>query len=679
MCADYDPYEQNFIINTNIFDSDEESDIEDNTEELQGNTIPPTRVLSQPRIQQNSNELIKQKYSNFKDMTLEQVLEICKEFIINWNYNKDIELHESIETAMTQCGLQSNDLYNQAIIYDKFQIPIKEIKALKFLLKSKNLQDKKYDDFNTYDEVLSNLIIVIANSMHMLLSLRQVIFALKPNYDINMTDDQRILSIKCDNYSDMKDGETLIRYTLNYFQKMEYRKYKEDIYKPIYNGKYFTHAWARHMEISKVVHNMVNKEQNSEIWRIMYTTKNGYNSLINYLNSCQEYEFPELKKDRTIFSFRNGIYNAREHKFYNFETSQLSPDIVACKYFDMDFEYIESLDAWKNIPTPSFQSILDAQFIDEDDYDEICKTAYILIGRLLYEVGDKDDWQVIPFFKGFAMTGKSTILKYVVKNFYEPADVGILSNDCADKFPVENLYDKLVYIAMDINERFSLPQMTFQSMISGEDVSIMRKHKTPLDELWTVPGAMAGNEFFGYRDNGGSIGRRVILFEFMNALTTAQLDNNLAHKIKLEIAVLLQKCNMAYLQAVDQWPRQNIWANLPQYFHQNRAYLLEQTNSLLEFLNSDMISFGGDEYLHKDEFVQAYMNYCKENGLKTKKFNKDYYSSPFAIAGNKNNTKISIRRNPIIKNVKRKGNYVVGLSIKYSLNDGNTDDESMAN
>jgi phage/plasmid-associated DNA primase len=410
----------------------------------------------------------------------------------------------------------------------------------------------------------------------------------------------------------------------------------------------------------------------------MYTTKSGYSQLISYLKSCQEYEFPELKKDRSIFSFKNGVYNAREHKFYPYETSRLSPDIVSCKYFDMDFDYIENIDSWKNIPTPSFQSILDAQFHEETDYTEICNIAYVLIGRLLYEVGDKDDWQVIPFFKGFAMTGKSTILKYVVKNFYEPADVGILSNDCADKFPVENLYDKKVFIAMDINQRFSLPQMTFQSMISGEDVSIMRKHKTPLDELWKVPGAMAGNEFFGYNDNGGSIGRRIVLFEFMNALTTAQLDNNLAHKSKMEIATILQKCNMAYHQAVRDWPRQNIWANLPQYFHQNRAYLLEQTNSLLEFLNSDLITFDNEQYIHKDEFVQAYMNYCKEHGLKSKKFNKDYYSSPFALAGSKNNTKIAVKRNPMVGNVKRKGNYIVGVSIKYSIND-NIEDETLAN
>jgi phage/plasmid-associated DNA primase len=667
-------YERSFNVNYDFgVDSDSEPEI------IQTLVIQENRI--QPIFQENTMNALNQRYSQTEDYSNDDIYNKCRLFIEVWNYNKEIATPSYIESCMNECGLRPNDLYNQSIIYEKFKIKIKEIKLLKFLLSDKNLSSHKYDDYNTYDGILSNLIIVIGNAMHLLLSLRQSLIALKPNYDTTMTDDQRILSVRINNGDDMKDGEILIRYTLAYIQRMGYRKYGEDVYKPIYHGKYFTHAWARHSEIAEMVHNMVDKDENSDIWKILYTTKSGYNSLINYLHQCKEYEFPELVKDRTIFSYKNGVYNAREHCFYNYKTSRLSSDVVSCKYFDMDFEFIENKDSWKNIPTPSFQSILDSQFIDEEDYTEICNVAYILIGRLLYDVGDKDDWQVIPFFKGFAMTGKSTILKYIVKNFYEAADVGILSNECADKFPVENLHDKKVFISLDINEKFSLPQMTFQSMISGEDVSIMRKHKVPLDIEWIVPGAMAGNEFFGYKDNGGSIGRRIILFEFMNALTNAQLDNNLAHKIKSEIAVILMKCNMAYHCASRDWPRQNIWANLPKYFHLNRAYLLEQTNSLLEFLNSDLICFGSEEFIHKDEFVQSYMNYCKEHGLKTKKFNKDYYSSPFAIAGNKNDSKITVKRNPTISNIKRRGNYVVGVSIKYSLNlDGNgTDDETLAN
>jgi hypothetical protein len=125
-------------------------------------------------------------------------------------------------------------------------------------------------------------------------------------------------------------------------------------------------------------------------------------------------------------------------------------------------------------------------------------------------------------------------------------------------------YNVSVYISPDVNSSFSLPQ----NMISGGDVSVMRNGIPPVDVEWKIPGALAGNEFFGYRDNDdGSIDRDIVLFEFMNPLSKEQLDSNLSHYIKLELPNILQKCNMAYLQAVRDFPRQNIWAKLPKYFH----------------------------------------------------------------------------------------------------------------
>jgi hypothetical protein len=269
----------------------------------------------------------------------------------------------------------------------------------------------------------------------------------------------------------------------------------------------------------------------------------------------------------------------------------------------------------------------------------------------------------------FTVTHNSTILKTIVKQFYEVSDVGILSNECAENFPIENLYDKKVFIALDIDNKFRLPQMTFQSMVSGEDVSVMRKHKTPMDIEWSVPGAMSGNELFGYSDNGGSIGRRIVLFEFMKTISSKQLDSNLTQKLKEEFPIILQKCNVAYLEASSTWSKTNIWKHLPSYFIKNRAYLLEQTNSMLEFLTSDQIAPDLQGFVGKDEFIQEYMSYCKEHALKHKRFSKDTYSSPFAIMGSKYNIPVSIVRNPIINGIKRKGQYITGIRLNTFSND----------
>ena len=603
----------------------------------------------------------------------EDLLNHCTSIIKRWKYGEKYTSQEFLIHCTNECKIIMPDFTNSDIIHNRFKEKVREIAILLPLIEQRGLKEKIYTSDITYYDVLSNLILVLGNMMHALFSLNLSMLAHTPSFDCSMSMDNRLQRITLDMKPKMPENEILLRYALSYIHRLNYRRLDTGVYYPIYTPDgHYTHAYAPKMEISELVHTIVNKDENTDIWRILYA-KGNVTNLTNFLTNCQEYEFPQLDSNRSIFSFRNGVYNAREHIFYPYNEVKLSHSIVACKYFNMDFAYIPTdepkFDWYNDIQTPTFQSILDPQFKDEEDYHEICKTAYILIGRMLYDLGQLDNWQVIPFFKGMAQTGKSTILKDIVKMFYEGCDVGILSNDCAENFPVENLYNKKVFIALDIDSRFRLPQMSFQSMISGEDVSIMRKHKTPLDMEWKVPGAMSGNELFGYNDNGGSIGRRIVLFEFMKIITNAQLDSNLTTKIKQELPIILQKCNVAYLEASSTWNRQNIWHHIPQYFHEKRAYLLEQTNSLMDFLTSDNIKYDKNSYIAKDEFVQMFMNYCKDHGLKSKKFNRDYYSSPFALIGSKQNVQIGLKRNPLINGVKRTGQYISGIAINTFIAD----------
>lgn len=608
--------------------------------------------------------------------TDEDLLNHCELIFKKWKYGEKYTINEFLVHCANECKITMPEITNGDIIHSQFKEKVKEIAVLLPLIEQRGLKETKYTPEITYYDVMNNLILVLGNMMHALFSINLSMLAHRPSFDCSMNLDNRLQRIKLEMEPKMPETEILFRYTLSYIHRLNYRRKGNAVYQPVYtsDGNY-THAYAHKMEISELVHTLTNKDENTDIWRILYA-KGNVTNLTNFLTNCQEYEFPELKSNRSIFSFKNGVYDASEHLFFPYDTYKLSHSIVACKYFDMDFDYIKTdtpkFDWYNDIETPSFQSILDPQFQEEEDYHEICKTAYVLIGRMLYDIGARDKWQVIPFFKGMAQTGKSTILKDIVKMFYESCDVGILNNDCAENFPVENLYDKKAWVALDIDNRFRLPQMSFQSMISGEDISVMRKHKTPLDIEWTVPGAMSGNELFGYNDNGGSIGRRIILFEFMKIITNAQLDSNLTFKIRTELPHILQKCNIAYLEASSTWNKQNIWHHIPQYFHDKRAYLLEQTNSLMEFLTSDHIKYDKNTYIAKDEFVQMFMNYCKDHGLKSKKFNRDYYSSPFALIGSKNSVNIALKRSPLINGVRRTGQYISGITINNVIDNDET-------
>lgn len=104
---------------------------------------------------------------------------------------------------------------------------------------------------------------------------------------------------------------------------------------------------------------------------------------------------------------------------------------------------------------------------------------------------------MIPFFKGMASSGKSTIVLKVAKQFYDPIDVGTLSNNHEKKFGLSQLHDKLLFVAPEIKSDLQIEQAEFQSIVSGEDIAIAVKHKVAFSKQWTVPGVLAGNEVPG--------------------------------------------------------------------------------------------------------------------------------------------------------------------------------------
>src|SRR5690606_20911626 len=155
-----------------------------------------------------------------------------------------------------------------------------------------------------------------------------------------------------------------------------------------------------------------------------------------------------------------------------------------CHFIDQQFsnswtEYLNQYEqepVFLNIPTPTMEQILNHQRFSED----VKLWVYIMIGRMLFDVGERDDWQVLLFIRGIAGTGKSTIGR-VLKRFYADEDVGQLSNNCEALFGLQTLYNKYMWICYEAKENFRLDQGMLQSMISGEPMSIARKHMEALN------------------------------------------------------------------------------------------------------------------------------------------------------------------------------------------------------
>ena len=99
-----------------------------------------------------------------------------------------------------------------------------------------------------------------------------------------------------------------------------------------------------------------------------------------------------------------------------------------------------------------------------------------------------------------------------------------------------------MFIAPECRESMALEQAEFQSMVSGEDVSVAIKHEKAKSIQWTTPGVMA-DEMPDARHRRFDL-RRLVTFNFVRQVKDA--DATLPQKLKSEVPVST-KVRRAYL------------------------------------------------------------------------------------------------------------------------------------
>ena len=165
---------------------------------------------------------------------------------------------------------------------------------------------------------------------------------------------------------------------------------------------------------------------------------------------------------------------------------------------------------------------------------EVQVFVYVFMGRMLHALGTFDSWQIIFFLKGRGGSGKSTAA-HICSQFFNRSDVGILSNNIESKFGLQNLVDKYMFICFEVKKNFSLDQADFQSLVSGEDISVARKNTSTKEQKWTLPGLMCGNEAPGYMDSQGSLTRRLAIVNFKYGVAERDCKPDLLREILNEL------------------------------------------------------------------------------------------------------------------------------------------------
>jgi len=423
----------------------------------------------------------------------------------------------------------------------------------------------------------------------------------------------------------------------NELHKKKYRRYKDQCCKQIITvDGYNTKAWKPVMEIKDFVTSFAQKETEYDVWKHLTSKGSNGAEAVKFLQNSKDIQFPEIKKNRHVWSYNNGLFVGKEWdvktgqyrcRFYPYDSPEfqcLDPTIASCKYFDKNFNHFNHIEKWWDIPTPHFQSILDYQQFGQD----VSEWMYVMGGKMCFDICDLDKWQVIPFIKGIARSGKSTILTKVFKKFYESEDVKTLSNNVERKFGLSSIYDCFMFIAPEVKGDLCLEQAEFQSLVSGEDISLACKYKQAQSVEWKAPGILAGNEVPNWKDNSGSVLRRILPWHFGKQVMEA--DQNLDDKLEKELPAIHHKCVKAYLERAQKYSSQDIWNVLPDYFKIIQQQVAMVTNSLQNFLASEKVRYGPDLFCPQKNFINIFNQHCMENNLGKIKFNQDMCAGPFS-------------------------------------------------
>jgi hypothetical protein len=351
-------------------------------------------------------------------------------------------------------------------------------------------------------------------------------------------------------------------------------------------------------------------------------------ALVSWFETQDHYLFPRINSLREdVISFTNGVYYLYEGKFSPWEDVETPPLTAHYREIEYDAELC-------NKDTPLWDSLLKTQLHD----NEVVNVMEILIGRLFYYTGF-DNFQVLPFLKGDANTGKSTLID-LVSSMFPRTSVGVISANQEQTFGLETLYQKRLILSPDIPKNFSqvFNQYTFQSCISGEQVSIARKNKTAKsDVIWRVPMMLGGNHLPDYCDNSGSISRRLVPFVYDTLIVTRNTSMK-ADITATELNTVMMRCLHKYWQFQLDYKGKDFWDSVPNKLLQLKNEVQQSTNYLANFLAN------GDDYydiIHVDDYHQttslmdlrkAFHNHMRiSQNQKSYVMGKDYY--PIKAAG----------------------------------------------
>jgi hypothetical protein len=456
---------------------------------------------------------------------------------------------------------------------------------------------------------------------------------------------------------------------------VRYRKSGDSCYGEIYtsDGRHATHAFEKKCTIKEFIYANIQMEHNYPMWTLMTQGSLDTASQVSkFLEESVQSKFPELRRNRHLFAFENGLFDTQQVAFYPFDERERWEGIadaatrrmvahypefvatvptrscVATNFFAVDFDstVLDGVGDIMQIDPSSIRCDDAEKIVTDQAMDEVSMLwFFVFMGRLMYDVGTHDRWQLIFFLKGVAGCGKSTFVLFM-RYIIGLSRVGVMASNAETKFALGPLYEKDMVACLETKRDFSIPQSDIQSMASGEALSIAIKHKPAETVTWTAPLFFVGNELPDWRDASGSMARRLMLFVFRKRIT--EVDTCLAARMEANTAAFLLRIVVSYRQAVILYGDTGIWGTkdgeyiLPAQLRKFRDDMVHAVQPLMNYLNRSGQFMICRDFLEKDPndfFVpetvvrDGFKKWCKDSSIDCPPWNEDLWQTTFEDSG----------------------------------------------
>jgi hypothetical protein len=391
---------------------------------------------------------------------------------------------------------------------------------------------------------------------------------------------------------ELNDQQILIAYLKEDCITNKYKKEGNYIIKPLKDIPTYYEPYLKFDDYL----NQLYVDKGDETYEAYRRSTSNHKKIVEYLTCYNDVEIPRIKRNHKWITFNNGVLDIDSLTFMRFE--DLDTNQTSGVYIKKDFNIDILNKNYDEIETPNFDKLIKYHIED----DTIYHILLAFIGRLFFQVGEKDNWQVMAFIRGQGNTGKSTLFISVIIKLFSPLMIGKIGRE--KTFGLQNLYDKAVIVNEDIDHNISksLPASDFQSMVSGENMAISQKGKDMITTNWRVPMIWGGNILPDYKDKGGSISRRLAIFDMNKSIENK--DTSLQHRIKDEIGLIVVKAVKSYYHYLNYFGNTSFvdWGKKYgiRYFDDRIEQVKQETNLLYSFLTAPR---GANETRNSDIYI----------------------------------------------------------------------------